>query len=65
MQCKMPATSPAPCLPLYCHAFRDDYGLTLYGGLNRYGPCKLLCLKAWPLGVEALLEELCHCSSRL
>ena len=27
-----------------------DSTLELYGGLNRYGPHRLMCLNAWPIG---------------
>lgn len=49
----------------------------LYGGFNRYGPLKLVCLNAWPkgrgtvrncglvgVGMISLGEE-CHCGSGL
>jgi hypothetical protein len=47
------------------------------GGLNGYGPHRLMCLNAWPIengtirrcglfGVGvALLEEVCHCGDGL
>ena len=42
------------------------------GGLNGYGPHRLICLNAWPIrsgtirrcglvGVDVALEKLCHC----
>ena len=47
------------------------------GGLNRFGPHRLLCLNAWPTASDTmrrcdlvevgvvLLEEVCHCGSGL
>ena len=46
------------------------------GGLNRYGPHRLICLNAWPIGsgavrrcdlvgkAMALMMEVCHCGGR-
>lgn len=47
-------------------------GVTCCGDLNRYGPERLICLNAWPIGSGAIrrcdlvgagvafLEEVCH-----
>jgi hypothetical protein len=47
------------------------------GALNRYGPHRLMCLNAWPMGSGtikmcgllevgvALLKGMCHCGERL
>jgi hypothetical protein len=48
-----------------------------YSGLNRYGPYRLMCLNAYPIGTNTFrrcglvvmgvvfLEEVCHCGNSL
>ena len=73
--------APRP-LELFCGRNMEDFEtcarttIECCGGLNRYGPYRLMCLGAWPMGSGsirrcglgvgvALLEELCHCGGGL
>ena len=63
------------CIMLWLKAYAGGQRVE-YGGLNRFGPHRLMCLNAWPIGSGTirlvpflyhmvLLEDVCHCRERL
>jgi hypothetical protein len=72
-QSSFPLESPAQGIEEHFFPLRYKESFAqLISGLTRYGPHRLLCLNAWPMGSNtirrydligggvALLEEVCH-----